>query len=379
MLRRDWSLAPLGKALSYRKEFIEIDDMQSYKRCRVQSYGKGVVLRDNVTGMEIKTKRQQVCRAGEFLVAEIDAKVGGFGVVPEELDGAIVSSHYFLYEIDDRELDRAYLGYYVRTPFFQDQVSAQGSTNYAAIRPQHVLEYVIPLPPPDEQHRIVAHIEALAARIDEARGLRAGALEEAKLLLKSSLKSFFGSTVCDDWVQLSRYVAEIENGWSPQALKRPAVDDEWGVLKVGAVSFGVFNPHENKALPPGLSLVGAVALVRETRPYLMLSDKIFRFRLYPDAQISKHYLWYALQSPALRTQIEAGASGTSPTMKNISKDKVRGLFLPRHSPQEQHEIVQQLDLMRRELSKLKYLQAESAAELDTLLPSVLDRAFRGEL
>ncbi|MGH3851077.1 MAG: hypothetical protein ACRDRT_15525, partial [Pseudonocardiaceae bacterium] len=56
-------------------------------------------MRDIVPGTAIKTKKQQVVRAGEVLVAEIDAKVGGFGVIPGELDGAIVSSHYFTFEI----------------------------------------------------------------------------------------------------------------------------------------------------------------------------------------------------------------------------------------------------------------------------------------
>ena len=51
-------------------------------------------------GAEIKTKRQQRVQAGDLLVAEIDAKVGGFGIVPAGLAGAIVSSHYFLYEVD---------------------------------------------------------------------------------------------------------------------------------------------------------------------------------------------------------------------------------------------------------------------------------------
>ena len=51
-----------------------------------------------------ETKTQQICRVGEFLVAEIDAKVGGFGVVPENLEGSIVSSHYFLFVVDDVKL-----------------------------------------------------------------------------------------------------------------------------------------------------------------------------------------------------------------------------------------------------------------------------------
>jgi len=79
-------MVPLGQTIRHRKEFIQINDLETYKRCRVQLHAKGIVLRDMVSGSEIKTKEQQVCRAGEFLVAEIDAKVGGFGVVPDDLD-----------------------------------------------------------------------------------------------------------------------------------------------------------------------------------------------------------------------------------------------------------------------------------------------------
>jgi len=187
-----WPMVPLGKVVQQRKEFIEIDDFETYKRCRVQLHAKGVILRDIVEGHKIKTKKQQVCRTGELLVAEIDAKVGGFGIVPEELDGAIVSSHYFLFVINEAVLDRGFLDYFIRTPAFQDQVSAQGSTNYASIRPHEVLEYEIPLPPLDEQRRIVARIEALAARIEEARGLRQQAVEEAEALIGALKNDVFG-------------------------------------------------------------------------------------------------------------------------------------------------------------------------------------------
>lgn len=139
-----WPTVRLGGALRHRKEFITIDDLNTYKRPRVQLHAKGIVLRDEVPGALIKTKTQQVCRAGDFLVAEIDAKVGGFGIVPEGINGAIVSSHYFLFVIDESKLDPRFLDYFIRTPAFRDQVEAQGSTNYAAIRPADVLGYEIP-------------------------------------------------------------------------------------------------------------------------------------------------------------------------------------------------------------------------------------------
>ena len=77
-----WPRVPLGTVIRQRKEFITIDDLQPYRRSRVKLHAQGIVLRDEIPGALIKTKTQQVCRRGEFLVAEIDAKVGGFGIVP---------------------------------------------------------------------------------------------------------------------------------------------------------------------------------------------------------------------------------------------------------------------------------------------------------
>jgi len=47
-------------------------------------------------------------------------------------------------------------------------------------------------------------------------------------------------------------IADLQNGWSPKCLTRPAESEEWGVLKVGAVSFGWFDERQNKALPSNL-------------------------------------------------------------------------------------------------------------------------------
>jgi len=137
MTATGWPTAPLGDLISHRKEFIRITDEKEYARCRVQLAARGIVRRDRVMGFDVKTKDQQVCRAGELLVAEIDAKLGGFGIVPDDLDGAIVSSHYFLFTIDSARINPKFLAYYIRTPEFQAQVQARGSTNYAAIRPGH--------------------------------------------------------------------------------------------------------------------------------------------------------------------------------------------------------------------------------------------------
>lgn len=163
-LYADWPVVRFRAVAKHRAEWVTVADEREYLRVTARSRNQGVELRDRVYGDKIRTKRQQLVRAGDLLVAEIDAKVGGFGVVPEALDGAIVSSHYFLFEIDQSKLTESWLDQFVRAGKFQRQVDAVGSTNYASIRPQDVLAFQIPLPDVDEQQRAAGLLDA----VDEA-------------------------------------------------------------------------------------------------------------------------------------------------------------------------------------------------------------------
>lgn len=185
-----FEVVKLRDAIEHRKEFFMIDDAEVYKRCKVQLYSKGIVLRDIIKGSEIRTKKQQACRTNELLVAEIDAKFGGYGIVPSELNGAIVSSHYFLYEINKSKLLPDFLGLYLKTQEFAKQVQATGSTNYAAIRPYHVLEYTVSLPPLDIQKRIVESYSNIIARAQayEAKAKEIGQETEIYLLKELGVK-----------------------------------------------------------------------------------------------------------------------------------------------------------------------------------------------
>ena len=156
-------LVPLSNFIEYQNHFITIDDGKEYTRVTTKLHRKGVVLRDIVKGVEIKTKKQQICRANQFLVAEIDAKVGGYGIVPKELGGSIVSSHYFLFDVNAKELLPEYLAYVLKTDVFFSQIKAQGSTNYAAIRPKDILKIEIPYFDVDRQRSLVEKLSVVSS------------------------------------------------------------------------------------------------------------------------------------------------------------------------------------------------------------------------
>ncbi len=105
-MKPKWRTVPLGEFIRQRKEHILIGDDRSYRRVTTRLHGRGVELRDEVRGSDIKTKKQFPLKANDLLVAEIDAKVGGYGIVPPALAGAIVSSHYFTYEVDPTRIEQ---------------------------------------------------------------------------------------------------------------------------------------------------------------------------------------------------------------------------------------------------------------------------------
>jgi type I restriction enzyme S subunit len=395
-----WPLVPLREASEYRKEFIEIDDFETYKRCRVELHAQGIVLRDSLPGAEIKTKKQQVCRAGEFLVAEIDAKHGGYGIVPDELDGAIVSSHYFLFSIDLKKLDRRFLGYFVRTPAFVEQVAAQGSTNYAAIRPAHVLEYEIPLPPLEQQRRLVARVDALAAMIAEARRLREETTRQVELLHEREAAQIFTP---GRWRALPLGDLLIEN--SRNGLGAKPSDEPPGIpiLRISAATSRVdatinesdykylnITPQEVETyrLQQGdlvacrfngnLRFVGRFALYRHYQKVThVYPDKLIRFRV-DRGKVLPEFVRFAMNSPAGREVIESFCATTAGNI-GISATELKGVHVPTPSIDEQERIVRHLDNLQQYLSTAASLATETNAELDALLPAILDRAFRREL
>ncbi|RAG86168.1 hypothetical protein DN069_07755 [Streptacidiphilus pinicola] len=149
-----------------------------------------------------------------------------------------------------------------------------------------------------------------------------------------------GQPLPGGWVRghLRDVLLTIEAGKSFTCEPRPAEDDEWGVIKVSAMTWGTFRASENKAVPAGKAFnekheiragdilisrantreyVGAPVLVRECRPRLLLSDK--SLRLIPGAGVNRKWLLYILSSPQVREYISNTATGTKDSMRNISQ------------------------------------------------------------
>ncbi len=152
-----YPLARIGSFLRQSKKSIYIKDENSYKRVTVRTNNGGVCLRDIKKGKEIGTKKQNVVHRGQYIVSKIDARNGAFGIIPDELDGAIVTNDFPVFDVDNSIINTEFLLLVTTTkPFIAfAQSCSSGTTNRRRIDIEKFLDQEIPLPDIDEQENLM--------------------------------------------------------------------------------------------------------------------------------------------------------------------------------------------------------------------------------
>ncbi len=180
-----------------------------------------------------------------------------------------------------------------------------------------------------------------------------------------------------EWVRMGAVVNASEAGWSPACIGSPRRPGLWGVLKVSAVSWGEFDANANKELPSDLvprpeyevrdgdfllsrantaELVARSVVVEQAEPKLMLSDKIIRLAV--SSQMNRSFLNMANNASYAREHYAVNASGTSSSMKNVSREVVLALPVPLPPLAEQSRIVTRVTALRRLCADLRQRLAE---------------------
>lgn len=111
------------------------------------------------------------------------------GIVPKELDGAIVTNDFLTYDIDASQLHPKYLDYLTSTDAFVSECrqASEGTTNRVRLKPEIFAEIEIPLPPLDEQQRIAAILD----RLMDLKTLQIEIEQELEDLISSLLQKAF--------------------------------------------------------------------------------------------------------------------------------------------------------------------------------------------
>ena len=272
------------------------------------------------------------------LLYSIFASIGAVSIlkIPASTNQAIAGL-----KIKDDSLDRDFLYHYLKSRESISKSSgrgaAQNNINLTILRNMQVT-----LPSIEIQRSIVRNLEMISNQVTIAESH----LMDLDALVKSRFVEIFGDFACYETKPLIKCVDCIEAGKSPKCLAFSRKMAEPGVLKLSAISSGVYCENENKALPRSVSLtidkvvhandillsrkntpelVGRSVLVKHTDGNIMFPDIIFR--MHPLPPINAMYLSYLLAGPLLHS-IQSLAHGSAKSMSNIPKSELAKLSIP---------------------------------------------------
>ncbi|ENA1148402.1 restriction endonuclease subunit S [Vibrio alginolyticus] len=332
-----------------------------------------------------------IIRKGDLLVG-LD---GDFNRALWKSDDALLNQRVCKLTSNETTLDSRYL--YHLLPKELDIIHQ----NTPAVTVKHlsvknIREIEVPLPPLAEQKRIAAILD----KADAIRQKRKQAIELADEFLRSVFLDMFGDPVTNPkgWKKrkLKSLLSSIDSGKSPKCDGQPANADEWGVLKLSAVTSGQYLAQENKALlskndvderfevvagdvlftrKNTRELVAAVAYVFETEPRKLMPDLIFRLNIKDKCELEPLYLFSLLANKSQRSDIQQLAGGAAGSMPNISKAKLLEVEVPVPPIELQCRFAEVVFKIRKSHQR----NTESQSNSFLFFNSLSQKAFSGQL
>lgn len=390
-LSQPYPLVQLGKVVQPVNRGEEVKSGTLYRQIGVRLWGQGAYERETIDGRETQYKTLNRVETDDIIVNKIWARNGSVAVVSTDLAGCYGSGEFPTFSPDTKQLCPRWFHWITKTKFFWQACDekSRGTSGKNRIRPDKFLEIEIPLPPLDEQQRIVARIEALAGRVAEAQRLRAEALAQVERMVASESYRLFTRLFTEDEVTTIGQVVTFRGD-----LLRPTdgktglqrfvglqhveshigekIGEDWVLAEdlqgrkfrfsAGEIVYGYLRPYLNKVwIADGEGLCSVDQYILRPAPTL----------------IDTHYLAYFMRSPHFLQR--ANELTHNLMLPRLRSGLLESIEIPLPSLAKQQEVVLLLDKLHAKGQMLKNLQSATQAELDALLPAILDKAFRGEL
>lgn len=262
------------------------------------------------------------------------------------------------------------------------------ATGVPGLTREDAYQETIPVPPLPEQRRVVD----LLSRAEGIVRLRREAEKKASELIPALFLDMFGDPATNPmgWprYQLDEVLRSIDSGQSPKCHDRPKQADEWGVLRLSAITSCDYKEDEHKTLPKEIQpnqaveiraedvllsrkntyeLVGASVYVWKTQGKMLLPDLIFRLNIADRERLHPIFLWSLLTMPSKRAQVRKLASGSAGSMPNIAKSRLRTLDIEVPPYEAQTHFAGAVEQARSIQSQQSAATAKAQATLDALL------------
>ena len=375
---------------------VHVLPAQSYQEIGIRSFGKGVFHKPLTTGLEIGEKRVFSIEPGDLLFNIVFAWEGAVAVASATELGSI-GSHRFLTCVVNPELaDPRYLYWWFVHGRGREQLlraSPGGAGRNRTLGLEKLSAIDVPLPELEEQRRVVQRLDTLAQRTHEAKLLRQQATEAAGQLWRATALRTLRALIAEGCpVARLGEVVDVRGGgtpskanpfywkgdipWiSPKDLKVRELHDAEGHISEEATRVTAA-----KVIQPGAVLVVVRGMILvHTFPTAVLRKAAAINQdmkaLVPKPHMLPEFLCAVFW--AFNAKILQLVDKSTHDTRKLDTAKLLDLQIPLPTIEKQRAIFRELEQGRTRIAALAGLQRNTQAELDALLPSVLNLTFGG--
>lgn len=339
-----------------------------------------VETKDKINKRAISEKRLKLARKGASVFPKSGASILTNSRAVLGVDSYVVS-HLAIVEAKQELLDDYYLYYFLRTVDFGE--IAQSEEGYPSLRLSEISNIEIPVPPLDEQHRIVARIEELTRRAEEARKTADEREAELDLLLKALYSQMIEGA---KWKPLCDVVSLIRR---PVGIKPEFEYEGMGVRSFGKGTFA-------KPLVKGEQLIGkqtfwirqgdlvfsgifawekAIAVATPEDDGRVASHRFLTYLPHEQKATAEFLCYHFLSNQGIIDIRSASPSGAGGRNRPLSRIKLEKILVPIPNYEKQLRF-SDIAMHRLEIQKET---TKVIAQLQVYLAAVIAKAFRGEM
>lgn len=376
-MKTGWHRHKLGDLLIRSGETAQPAADAEYKEITIRLWGKGVIERGRISGAAVNGRRF-IARKDQFIASRIDARNGAMGVVPEFLDGALVTNDFPLFEVNQELLQPLYMGWLCRTPAFVDLCAraSEGTTNRVRLKEDEFLQLEIQIPDASEQKKIVTRIETVQQQLHEAEKLRSSIDRDIASLLAVRFQETLTQA---KWLPM-REVAPI-------VRRDVIVAQASSYAELGIRSFGKGTFHKPTLsglelgdkrvyrIEPGDLLFsnvfaweGAVAVAKPDDIDRVGSHRFISCVPHDGLTTAEYLRYYFLTNEGM-TKIQDASPGGAGRNRTLGLAKLMDISVPLPSEDTRNAFV----ALQQLLHDLKLVRNKQAVESESTIPALVNR------
>lgn len=357
---------------------------QSYRQIGVRLWGEGAYERETIDGGDTKYKFLNKVESGDIIVNKIWARNGSVSLVTPELAGCYCSGEFPLFLPNKEKINPKWFFWITKTRWFWNlcDEKSRGTSGKNRIKPEKFLDINIPLPPLSVQDEIVSKIENLSLKSELISDLRESLLIDAQAMLSSAFHKLIEGAVYKPMSEVAPIVRrQIEI----------TVDGEYPEL--GARSFGkgifhkptligaeldwqkLYTVHSGDLVLSNIKAwEGAIAAAGDNDHGRVGSHRYITCVPVEGVSTANYLAFYLLTQEGIE-QVQAASPGSADRNRTLAMKRLEKIEVPVPDYDKQLWFNQ----LQSYVENIKQAQSENATELEALMPSILDKAFKGEL